>query len=182
LTEITIVHSNENVPASSPGEAKLYSILESLNISYTRYEHGPAPTIEIAQQYWNNIPCTHCRNIFFRNHKGSRHYLVIVEQHSEFPVNKLEGYVREGKLSFASGWRLEKFLGVEAGAVSPFGLVHDEAHHVKVFLDPLLKSADRLSFHPLRNTASLVIERVDLLRFLDYLGNEVEWMDFLTAR
>jgi len=161
------------------GELELYTAFESLGIEWEKYEHGPAPTIEIAQQYWKDIPCTHCRNIFFRNHKGNRHYLVVLEQNSEFPIHKLEAHVKQGKLSFASDWRLEKHLGLEPGSVSPFGLINDKENHVKLFLDPELRKAEKMSFHPNRNTASVVISNESLMRFLEWSGNEFEWMDFL---
>jgi Ala-tRNA(Pro) deacylase len=34
-----------------------------------------------------------------------------------------------------------------------------------------------VSYHPCENTASLIIERTDLERFLDYQGNRWEWID-----
>ena len=48
-------------------------------------------------------------------------------------------------------------LRVTPGSVSPFGLIHDAARHVRVVLDRDLKSADRISFHPNINTATLVM-------------------------
>ena len=55
---------------------KVFEWLDSHNIAYTWYEHPEAPTIEIARQYWLNDGSKHCKNLFFRNHKGNRHYLV----------------------------------------------------------------------------------------------------------
>lgn len=161
------------------GEDRVYAILDGLGIRYEVFEHQAAPTIEIAQTYWKDIDSTHCKNLFFRNHKGNRHYLVILEQHTDFEVRSLESHLTQGKLSFASGWRLEKYLGVGAGSVTPFGLVNDPERHVKVFLDPRLRQARLISFHPNRNTASLVLDFSDFLRFLDQSGNEYEWLDCL---
>ena len=39
-----------------------------------------------------------------------------------------------------------RYLKVTPGSVSPFGLIHDADHHVRVFLDRELKTAQRISF------------------------------------
>ena len=56
--------------------ARRQKVLDKLNewgIPYTMYEHPPLPTIELALEYWKNIDSTHCKNLFFRNHKGNKH-------------------------------------------------------------------------------------------------------------
>jgi len=60
--------------------------------------------------------------------------------------------------------------------VSPFGLIHDRAHHVRVVIDRDLKSADRVSFHPNINTVTLTIARVEFERFLADCGNPVRYV------
>ena len=63
------------------------------------------------------------------------------------------------------------------GSVTPFGLINDTEHHVHVFLDRQLQQAERVSFHPCVNTASLMIARTDFERFLQYMTNPYEWID-----
>jgi Ala-tRNA(Pro) deacylase len=63
----------------------------------------------------------------------------------------IEKQLCQGKLSFASPERMMKYLGVTPGSVTPFGLIHDEEHHIYVFLDKNLQKAERLSFHPCIN-------------------------------
>ena len=158
------------------GDPKLYRILEELGIEYEYHEHPPGPTVEEALKYWKDIDSTHCKNIFFRNHKGNRHYLVILEHHRQLDIHDLEQRLKQGKLSFASPKRLQKYLGLEAGSVSVFGLIHDEDDHVHVFLDEGLQKAERISFHPNINTASLVISYEDFIRFLGWSGNGYEFL------
>lgn len=158
------------------GEKDLYALLDSLGIAYTNYRHPPAPTIEIAREYWRNIPTTHCKNIFFRNHKGNRHYLVIIEHTHELDIRSLELRLRQGKLTFASAQRLMKYLGVEPGSVTPYGLINDTDHHVHVFLDEYLQQAETISFHPLTNTASLATRFSDFMKFLQNTGNSYEFI------
>jgi Ala-tRNA(Pro) deacylase len=62
-------------PGNMNGDLQLYKILDELGIQFDYYEHPPVPTIELARIYWKDIEATHCKNLFFRNHKGNRHYL-----------------------------------------------------------------------------------------------------------
>lgn len=158
------------------GSPKLYKLLEELNIPYEYHEHPPAPTIEIAMEYWVKMDSGHCKNLFFRNHKGNRHYLVILDHRANLDVKKLESLLKQGKISFSSEARMEKYLGLQPGSVSPFGLINDKEKHVYVFLDDELKNHTKLSFHPLINTASLVISFNDLIRFLNHCGNGYEFI------
>jgi Ala-tRNA(Pro) deacylase len=159
------------------GDPRLYKILADLGIAFQYYAHPAAPTIEEAMKYWVNIEATHCKNIFFRNHKGNRHYLVILEHTRELKIRDLEQRLRQGKLTFASDERLMKYLGLTPGSVSPFGLINDPAHHVHVFLDVKLKGSQRISFHPCVNTASLVIAYPDFEKFLARVGNIYEYLE-----
>ncbi|MEI6575528.1 MAG: prolyl-tRNA synthetase associated domain-containing protein [Bacteroidota bacterium] len=158
------------------GNPKLYQILDELAISFAYHEHPPAPTITEAMKYWKDIEAVHCKNLFFRNHKGDRHYLVIMDHRYEMNIRELELKLKQGKLSFASDQRMMKYLGVSPGSVSPLALIHDENHHVYLFMDESLKHAKKISFHPCINTASLVIPFEDFLRFIEWTGNSWEYL------
>lgn len=158
------------------GQEKVYETLMKLKIEFDYIEHPPAPTIPVARQYWTKLDSTHCKNLFFRNHKGNRHYLVIFHCDQNLAIRELELLLKQGKLSFASEKRMMKYLGVCPGSVSPLGLVNDEEHHVFVFLDVNLKKAGKLSFHPNDNRASLAIKTEDFIRYMDYTGNGYEWI------
>lgn len=159
------------------GDPRLYNILKTLNIEFEYLEHPAAPTIEIAKQYWAGHDAKHCKNLFFRNHKGDRHYLVLLDCDQNMNIHDIEHKLHQGKLSFASEKRLKKYLGVMPGSVTPFGLINDEEHHVHVFIDRKLQEAERVSFHPCVNTASLIIKREDLIRFLEHQTNTYEWIE-----
>jgi Ala-tRNA(Pro) deacylase len=158
------------------GDPLVYKILDQLNISYEYFEHPPAPTIEIAVQYWKDIKdTTHCKNLLFRNHKGNKHYLVIFDHRKNLGIHDLEKYLKQGKLTFASEQRMQKYLGLKPGSVSPFGLVHDQDHHVYLFLDQDLSAQPKISFHPNDNRASLVISYLDFIKYLSQTGNMYEF-------
>ena len=158
------------------GDPRLYQILKDLNIPYDYYGHPPAPTIEEARKYWKDIEATHCKNLFFRNHKGNRHYLVIIEHSRDLSIRDLEKRLKQGKLTFASDQRMYKYLGLMPGSVSPFGLINDATKHVHLFLDENLENSRRISFHPCANTASLVILYEDFKNFLKWTGNSYEYL------
>src|SRR5512142_3209776 len=107
------------------GDPKLYETLNQLNIAFDYYEHPPTPTIEQAMVYWKDLEATHCKNLFFRNHKGNKHYLVILDHRQQLDIHDLEMRLKQGKISFASENRMQKYLGLTPGSVSPFGLIHD---------------------------------------------------------
>lgn len=158
------------------GDPRLYQILQRLEITFDYYGHPPVPTIEEAKKYWKDIAAGHCKNLFFRNHKGNRHYLVIIEHTHNLSIRELEQRLRQGKLTFASDQRIERYLGLTAGSITPFGLIHDATHHVHLFIDENLRNFERISFHPCINTASLVIRFKDFEKFLNSTGNPYEYI------
>jgi Ala-tRNA(Pro) deacylase len=158
------------------GQQELYKLLGKLSIDFEYHEHPPVATIEDAKIYWKDLNSGRCKNIFFRNHKGDRHFLIILEHLRQLNIHDLEKRLKQGKLTFASDHRLKKYLGVEPGSVSPFGLINDKDHHVHLFIDEKLNEFNRLSFHPNINTASLVILKTDFIRFLNSMGNSFEFI------
>ena len=159
------------------GQEKLYDLLSEMGIEFQYIEHPPTPTIEEARKYWTALDGKHCKNIFLRNHKGNKHYLVVLDCDKSIDMHDLEHRLGEGKLSFASAERMNKYLGLRPGSVSPFGLINDANHEVILFLDSNLKTADKLAFHPNDNRASLSISREDLMRFIERMGNRFEWKE-----
>jgi len=158
------------------GQLEVYRVLDYLNISYDYYEHPPVPTVKEASIYWKGIEAVHCKNLFFRNHKGNRHFLVLIEFYRNLDIKDLELRLKQGKITFASKTRLQKYLRVEAGSVSPFGLINDKDNHVHVFIDQNLKKSQKISFHPNDNRASLVIPFDSFLRYLQWVGNNYEFI------
>ena len=158
-------------------QQKVFDFFAQHGIEYTTYSHPEAPTIEIAKQYWHDDGSKHCKNLFFRNHKGNRHYLVCFDCEKSMAIHDLEQILKQGKLSFASEQRMEKWLGLRPGSVSPFGLVNDEENHVHLFLDANLREQPSLSFHPNDNTATVVISQEMFQRYLEAVGNSYEYIE-----
>jgi Ala-tRNA(Pro) deacylase len=156
--------------------APIYAALSALGIEYQLFEHPPVFSAEEAALHWAAIPGAPVKNLFLRNKKGDRHYLVILGIEKQADLRQLVKLIGDDRLSFGSPERLNKYLGVTPGSVSPLGLIHDTAHSVRVIVDSDLRSAGRLIFHPNDNTASLTISSEDFVRFLERQGNTVRWV------
>ena len=101
----------------------------------------------------------------------------IFDSEQSLAIHDLERRLHQGKLSCASEQRMERWLGLRPGSVSPFGLVNDEECHVHLFLDANLKNYPALSFHPNDNTATVVISQEMFARYLSAVGNTYEYID-----
>ncbi len=156
---------------------KVLNYLNDKEIEYTWYTHDEAPTIEIARTQWRNDGSKHCKNLFFRNHKGNRHYLVVLDCEQALDIHDLEHRLHQGKLSFASPQRMERYLGLQPGSVSPFGLINDDENHVHLFLDSNLRKYQSLSFHPNDNHATVVISQNEFMHYLETVGNSYEFIE-----
>jgi len=154
-------------------EEAVYTVLGQLGLSYERHEHPAVFTVEQALEHWSGIDATHCKNLFLRNKKGDRHYLVVAGHSTPIDIAALAARVGDNRLSFASAERLAAHLGLTPGAVSPFGLINDRAKAVRVLLDERLRSAARVGFHPNVNTATVVLAFADFERFLAWCGNPI---------
>ena len=156
---------------------KVLAFLDERGFVYDWYEHPEAPTIAIAKAHWRQDGSKHCKNLFFRNHKGNRHYLVVLDCEHDLDIHDLEQRLHQGKLSFASPPRMEKYLGITPGSVSPFGLINDTENHVHLFLDANLQKYDLYSFHPNDNRATVVISKEEFSRYLQEVGNTFEYIE-----
>ena len=156
--------------------AQVTSALDALGITYDLYEHPPVFTGDEAALHWAGIDATPVKNLVLRNKKGDRHYLVILGIEELADLRHLVKVIGDDRLSFGSPERLMARLGLTPGSVSPFGLLNDSTHAVRVIVDADLKRAERLIFHPNINTASLTILRADFERFLESRGNTVRWV------
>ena len=167
-------------------EETVLNFLREHDITFTNYNHPEGKSIEEAKKWWKDDRSVHCKNLFFRNHKGNKHYLVCLHCDHDLDIHDLEHRLKAslvaqglpscGKLSFASAERMMKYLGLEPGSVSPFGLINDTNHEVHLFLDENIKEAPLLSFHPNDCRGTVVIKREDFERYLAIVGNTYEYI------
>ncbi len=152
----------------------IYTVLDDLGIRYTEVKHPALFTSAEGEAYWKDIPGIKTKNLFLRNRKGDVHYLAIVPVDKRVDLKRLAKALGEVQLSFASPERLLKHLGLTPGSVTPFGLMNDADHCVRVLLDTQVAQAEEQGFHPNINTATLSLKTKDLHKFLDWTGCSVQ--------
>lgn len=151
---------------------KVYAILDELNIQYKIYRHKAVYTVDEAEKYVDaSMEGSRCKNLFLRNQKGDKHYIVITDHSKKVDLKELSKRLNEKRMSFASEKRLDKYLGLFPGAVSPFGIINDKNKDVIVVIDEELKDEDKINFHPNINTETVTLLFKDFQRFLDWAGN-----------
>lgn len=155
--------------ALSPDD--LFARLGALGIAVTTVTHPPLFTVEQSKELRGELPGGHTKNLFLKD-KKDRMWLVTAEEDRSVDLKALGTALgASGRVSFGSPERLMRHLGVEPGAVTPFGLVNDEGGQVSFVLDEGLMRHDVLNFHPLTNAATTAIKREDFLRFLAAIGH-----------
>lgn len=152
-------------------EDALLPVFAQLELDYEMVEHPPVYTIEEALALVPPIDGVKTKNVFIRDGKGARHFLVVVPHDKRLDLTALAGVLRTSKLSMGSAERLQKRLGVTPGAVSVFSLVNDTAGMVELIVDEKIWRAKRVQGHPLRNTATVSIEHASLETFLAHINH-----------
>jgi Ala-tRNA(Pro) deacylase len=157
-------------PQASP-RTTLEAFLADHGINAERHEHPAVMTVEESERLVPPLPGAKTKNLFLRDKKGARHFLVTLPHDLPVHLDELGMQLSAGRLGFASADRLMKYLGVTPGAVSVLGLVNDPAGAVEFVIERRLWEAQGVHAHPLVNTATMVIPHVELERFLAASGH-----------
>ena len=156
--------------------------LQQHGIAAARHEHPAVMTVEESERLVPRLPGAKTKNLFLRDRKGLRHFLVTVPHNVPVDLDALGAALGAGRLGFASSERLQKHLGLTPGAVSLLGLVNDAARAVEFVIDRSLWEADAVQAHPLVNTATMVVAHADLERFLAATGHAARVIDVPAAK
>ncbi len=155
----------------------VYQFLADHHIEYKRHDHPPVFTVADVERLVPPLPAAKTKNLFLRDKKGKRHFLVVVPAQKRVDIKALGAVIGAGHLSFGSPDRLKRYLGVDPGSVTILALIRDSDHAVEVVFDKILGREKTFQVHPLVNTSTLVISRDNLLRFLDAVGYEIRSLD-----
>jgi Ala-tRNA(Pro) deacylase len=151
--------------------------LEALGIAHETVRHPPVFTVEEAKALRGDLPGAHIKNLFLRNKKGDRMWLLVALEDRPIDLKWLGERLGGGRLSFGSAERLMKYLGVLPGAVTPLALVNDRSQAVTVVLDAGLLRHERVNCHPLTNDMTTTIAAGDLLKFVAACGHAAQILD-----
>ncbi|MCP4398581.1 MAG: prolyl-tRNA synthetase associated domain-containing protein [bacterium] len=157
----------------------IYQFFSEHGIEFERYDHPAVFTCEEATRLCPPMPdnAIKTKNLFLRDKKGRRHFLVTVPEWKQIHVKALEVLLEASKLSFASPQRLERYLKLTPGSVTILGILHDAEHKVEVLIDTAVWKADAIRCHPLVNTSTLVIPLSHLQRLFQLTGHEPRILD-----
>ena len=102
------------------GKNDIYDLLNAKNIPFTCTEHRPVYSMEEFDVLDIPANAVICKNLFLRNSNGKQHFLLTVPAATPVDLKELAVKLASSRLSFASAERLEKYLGLQSGLVSPF--------------------------------------------------------------
>ncbi|MCO6050992.1 prolyl-tRNA synthetase associated domain-containing protein [Mesorhizobium sp. RP14(2022)] len=152
---------------------ELFRFLQSLGIETKTTEHPPLFTVADSQALRGTISGAHTKNLFLKDKKDN-FFLLTVEEEAVVDLKSIHHVIgAASRVSFGKPEALMELLGVIPGAVSAFGLINDEAHRVRFFLDATLAESETVNCHPLSNEATTTIRSADLQRFAEATGHPV---------
>lgn len=155
----------------------IYDLLNAKNIPFTCTEHRPVYSMEELDVLEIPADAIICKNLFLRNSNGKQHFLLTVPAATPIDLKQLATSLGSSRLSFASTERLEKYLGLQSGLVSPFGLLNDTSKSVIFVSSKNLPPSAIIGIHPNDNTATVWLAFGDLLSLLSELKAEVKLVE-----
>lgn len=151
---------------------QLFKLLDTLNIETTTVEHPPLFTVEDSQLLRGQISGGHTKNLFLKDKKGN-FFLVSVSEDAKVDLKTLHKIIGgSSRLSFGKPEKLLEYLGILPGSVTAFSVINDTENMVKMIIDAPLMEQETINCHPLINTATTNIARIDLIKFLKAVNHE----------
>ena len=160
------------------GKQQILDLLEQKGVAFEKLEHKALFTMEEMDEAGVTRKGTVCKNLFLRDFKGKNHFLLTVPENKKVDMRALAEQLVSSKLSFGSAERLDKYLGLTQGSVSPFGILNDESKSVVMVFDKDLKADEEVGVHPNDNTATLWLCFEDLRSIIEEHGNTVVFAEF----
>jgi Ala-tRNA(Pro) deacylase len=149
----------------------LFAFLDRLGIAHPTVSHPPVFTVEEAKRLRGAIAGGHTKNLFLKD-KRDAVFLVVALEHAAIDLKTLHQRLGAARFSFGPADLMRALIGVEPGAVTPFGVINDTGARVTVVLDAAMMAHATLNYHPLVNTMTTSIGRNDLVTFLRATGHE----------
>jgi Ala-tRNA(Pro) deacylase len=149
----------------------LQKFLDNHGFVFECHEHAAVMTVAESEALVPALPGAKTKNLFLRDKKGLKHFLVTIPAASSVSLDRLSTLLGAAGLSFGSPERLLKYLGVTPGSVTLLGLVNDPEHKVQFVMDQALWDAPAVQAHPLINTATMILPHDELERFLAATGH-----------
>ena len=152
---------------------EVLTLLDEKNIKYELVEHEEVHTIEDMKELGLLDKGYVCKNLFLRNANGKMHFVLSCHHEKEVNVQEIAKKIGSTRLSFGSEERLEKYLKLKNGYVSPFGVINDESKSVIFIFDKEIQNEQKVGFHPNTNKATIYLSFKDVKKIIEEHGNDV---------
>ena len=158
-------------------EKKLINLIEEKGLDFKLYTHESLSTVEESIKYRGTIDGAHSKNLFLKN-KKNQFFLFSCIENTHINLKKISKSLALGNISFANEDYLSSYLGVQPGAVTPFGLLNDIENKVTFYFDSNFLKKMFVNFHPLTNSSTISMKTNDFLDFLIENKKKVNIYDF----
>jgi Ala-tRNA(Pro) deacylase len=128
----------------------LQKFLDNHGFVFECHEHAAVMTVAESEALVPALPGAKTKNLFLRDKKGLKHFLVTIPAASSVSLDRLSTLLGAAGLSFGSPERLLK---------------------VQFVMDQALWDAPAVQAHPLINTATMILPHDELERFLAATGH-----------
>lgn len=155
---------------------EIINLLKLEQIDFTLKEHIPVYTIDEMKTLKFPRFQLVAKNLFVRDDKKRNYELIVVSQDKTVNLKELQSQIQTRRLSFASENDLNLYLGLKKGSVTPLGMLNDENHRVRMWIDTFFKEKD-IGIHPMNNDATIWLKSDDLVSLLKKYGHHVEWLE-----
>lgn len=160
----------------------VYNELDKMNIDYSVIKHKAIFSEKDTNfdDFENNI--TIGKNLFLRNDKKKKYYLVIMPLTKKVNLQCLADKLNEKRFSFANENELDEYLKISPGSVSYLNVITAKElnggfKEVIYIVDKELMSATKIGFHPSDNTATVVTLPDNIINVLERYDLEYHIID-----
>ena len=152
---------------------EVFEALADMHIAYEVIEHSAVYTIDEMDQLTISHKESIVKNLFVRNDKKRQYFLIVLQKDKHVDLKRIKAELNCRPLGFASEDDLAKYLGLNKGAVTPFGVLNDSICKVTVVFDQDILSFEQIGVHPNENTATVLLKPQDLEAIIKKHGNEI---------
>lgn len=169
---------------------QLLTLLSDLVIPFTRFDHPAVFSCEESEKLCPPMPGAHTKQLLMKAKGKGPHpqplprapqsgaagrgeilVLAIVMHDKRVDTKALAKEFGGQSFSFASPEKMLELLHVTPGSVTPFGLMFDKEKIINVVVDEDAWNVGQFRFHPLVNTATLIIDKAGFESFLKHTGH-----------
>ncbi len=158
-------------------ENEFLVFMEMNHFIYQRLEHPAVFTCAEADSHHAGVEAVSTKNLFLCDKKRRRFFLAVTACESSVKLDELSLQLGVSHIRFGSEENLMRLLGVTRGSVTMMGLANDTEHQVELWVDSEIWKGKNFLCHPLVNTATLVLSKAELERFLELTGHTLKFFN-----